>query len=410
MAEMPPPLSNLDRLECSTCHKTYEPTAPRNVCDCGRPLFARYALGGVTRDSLLPRRDLWRYLPVLPVASEDRALTLGEGGTPLLRCPAIERTYGVSRVFVKDEAANPTGTFKARGMAVAVSKAKELGLARLAVPSAGNAGSALAAYAAKAGIEALVVAPKDTPLSILQETVLFGARLFLVDGTIAQAGDIVKAACKDTGFFNVATMYEPYRVEGKKTMGYELFEQLGGLPDWVVFPTGGGTGVVGLWKAFQELKELGWTDGAMPKIAFVQAEGCAPIVKAFKEGKEGSDPWKNPATIAPGLRVPKALGDTLVLKAVRESHGTGVAVDDEAMRAAVSEAARLEGIGACYEGGATLAALRQLVQGGTVTRDDTVVLFNTGTPLKNPSPPRHQKLSTVESADEIVEALRGAPA
>ncbi len=405
MAEMLPPLSNLARLECSTCHKTYEPSAPRNVCDCGRPLLARYDLGGVTRESLLPRRDLWRYLPVLPVASEDRALTLGEGGTPLLQCPAIERTYGVARVFVKDEAANPTGTFKARGMAVAVSRAKELGLSRLAVPSAGNAGSALAAYAAKGGIEALVVAPKDTPLSILQETVLFGARLFLVDGTIVQAGDIVKAACKETGHFNVATMYEPYRVEGKKTMGYELFEQLGGLPDWVVFPTGGGTGVVGLWKAFRELKELGWHEGRMPKIAFVQGKGCAPIVKAFKEDKEGSDPWKNPVTIAPGLRVPKALGDTLVLAATRESRGTGVAVEDDAMRAGVAEFARLEGIGACFEGGATLAALRQLVQGGTVKRDETVVLFNTGTPLKNPRAAVGMKVATVGSSKELVERL-----
>ena len=215
----------------------------------------------------------------------------------------------------------------------------------------------------------------------------------------------MKAVCKEAGHFNVATMYEPYRVEGKKTMGYELFEQLGGFPDWVVFPTGGGTGVVGLWKAFQELRELGWHEDGMPKIAFVQADGCAPIVKAFKDGKEGSDPWKNPVTIAPGLRVPKALGDTLVLKAVRESHGTGVAVDDDGMRAGVSEFARLEGIGACYEGGATLAALRQLVQGGTVKRDETVVLFNTGTPLKNPKPPRIQKLLTVGSADEVVKAL-----
>ena len=290
-------MSSLFRLECSACHKEYD-TAPRNVCDCGKPLFARYDLSGVTRESLLPRRDLWRYLPVLPVSSEDHAMALGEGGTPLLRCPGIERTYGVERVFVKDEAANPTGTFKARGMAVAVSRAKELGLTRLAVPSAGNAGSALAAYAAKAGAEALVVAPKDTPLSILQETVLFGARLFLVDGAITQAGEIVKDACKETGFFNVATMYEPYRVEGKKTMGYELFEQLGGLPDWVVFPTGGGTGVVGLWKAFTELRELGWHDGPFPKIAFVQAAGCAPIVRAFEGGKESSELWKNPELLA----------------------------------------------------------------------------------------------------------------
>ena len=399
-------MSNLSRLECSSCHRVYE-IVPRNVCECGRPLFARYDLSGVTRESLLPRRDVWRYLPLLPVSSEDRAISLGEGGTPLLRCAAIEQAYGVDRVFVKEEAANPTGTFKARGMAVAVSKARELGLNRLAVPSAGNAGSALAAYAAKAGMEALVVAPKDTPLAILQETVLFGARLFLVDGTIAQAGDIVKAVCTKADFFNVATLYEPYRLEGKKTMGYELFEQLNGLPDWVVFPTGGGTGVVGLWKAFSELRELGWYDGPMPKIAFVQAAGCAPIVKAFDEGKEGSAPWKNPVSIAAGLRVPKAVGDFLVLRAARESGGTGIAVEDEAMRAAVSEFARLEGIGACYEGGATLAALRELVEKGTVHRDDTVVLFNTGTPLKNPFPPKPQKLSTVASADEVIARLTG---
>src|SRR5437867_4321849 len=403
---MPPPLSNLSRLECSSCHKEY-PINPRNVCDCGKPLFARYDLDRVTRESLQPRRDLWRYVPVLPVNAEDGVLSLGEGGTPLLTCPAIERTYGVKRVFVKDESANPTGTFKARGMAVAVSKAKELGLTRLAVPSAGNAGSALAAYAAKAGAEALVVAPKDTPLSILQETVLFGARLFLVDGAITQAGEIVKDACKETGFFNVATMYEPYRVEGKKTMGYELLEQLGGLPDWVVFPTGGGTGVVGLWKAFTELRELGWHDGPFPKIAFVQAAGCAPIVRAFEGGKESSELWKNPATIAPGLRVPKALGDFLVLRATRETSGTGLAVEDDAMRAAVSEFARLEGIGACYEGGASLAALRRLVESGKVKREETVVLFNTGTPLKNPFPPKPQKLSTVAGADEVVARLSG---
>jgi threonine synthase len=409
MPEMSPPLSNLSRLECSACKKEYE-VAPRNVCDCGKPLFARYDLSGVTRESLLPRRDLWRYLPVLPVASEDHAFSLGEGGTPLLRCPAIERAYGVGRVFVKEEAANPTGTFKARGMAVAVSRAWELGLTRLAAPSAGNAGSALGAYAAKAGIEALVVAPKDTPLPILQETVLFGARLFLVDGTIADAGDIVKAVCKDAGFFNVATLYEPYRVEGKKTMGYELLEQLGGLPDWVVFPTGGGTGVVGLWKAFHELRELGWHEGPMPRIAFVQAADCAPIVRAFKGNKESSDPWKNPATIAPGLRVPKPLGDFLVLRAARESQGTGIAVTDDAMRASVSEFARLEGIGACYEGGATLAALRHLVQAGSVKREDTVVLFNTGTALKNPFPPKPQKLSTVESADDVIAGLKGKAA
>ncbi len=375
------------------------------MCECGKPLLARYDLESVSREELLPRRDLWRYLPVLPVSSEAAAISLGEGGTPLLRCPAIERTFGVKRVYVKEEAANPTGTFKARGMAVAVSRAKELGVKRLAVPSAGNAGSAMAAYAAKAGLEALVVAPKDTPLPIVQETVLFGARLFFVDGTIARAADIVKAVCDEAGYFNMATMYEPYRVEGKKTMGYELLEQLGGLPDWVVFPTGGGTGVVGLWKSFRELGILGWHEGKPPRIAVVQASGCAPIVAAFKEGKEASEAVREPATIAPGLKVPKALGDFLVLRAARETEGTAVDVSDAAMRQGVTEFARLEGIGACYEGGATLAALRKLVEGGKVKRDDTVVLFNTGTPLKNPFPPRPAKLSSVESARDLIKRL-----
>src|SRR3972149_412331 len=227
---MPPPLARPSRLECSACRKEYDPSAPRNVCDCGKPLFVRYGLEAVSRDALLVRRALWRSLPVLPVASEDRIVSLGEGGTPLLRCPAIERTYGLRQVFVKEEAANPTGTFKARGMA---------------------------------------------------------------------AGGLGGAVARAAGWFDGATMEEPYRVEGKKTMGYELWEQLGGLPDWVVFPTGGGTGVVGLWKAFQELKELGWHDGPLPRIAFVQAAGCAPLVRAFEVGKDGSDPWKGPPPPAP---------------------------------------------------------------------------------------------------------------
>src|SRR5438445_1236611 len=243
---MPPPLSNLTRLECSTCHKEYEPSTPRNVCDCGRPLFARYDFTEVRRDSLLPRRDLWRYLPVLPVSSEDRALTLGEGGTPLLRAPAIERTYGIRRVFVKDEAANPTGTFKARGMAVAVSMAKELGLTRLAVPSAGNAGSALAAYAARAGLEAYIFMPFDTPQLNVIECCELGARVQLIDGLITDCAKEVARRKTQEGWFEMSTLKEPYRLEGKKTLGYELAEQLGWwLPDVILYPTGGGTGLIG---------------------------------------------------------------------------------------------------------------------------------------------------------------------
>ncbi len=397
-------MSNVTRLECSLCERSFEPT-PRNVCECGNPVFARYDIGEVSRDRLLPRGDLWQYFPMLPVVSGDHIVSLGGGGTPLLRCSRLEERYGLGRIYVKDESANPTGTFKARGLAVAVSRAKELGLRRLAVPSAGNAGSALAAYATKAGLEALVVAPKDTPLAILQETLLYGARLFLVDGTIQTAGEIVRAVCASTDFFNVATLYEPYRVEGKKTMGYELLDDLGGLPDWVVFPTGGGTGVIGLWKAFGELRDLGWHDGPPPRICAVQAAGCAPIVRAFQDGKSESEPWPNPATIAPGLRVPKAFADFLVLRALRETDGTSVAVTDDAMRAAVIELGSVEGIGACYEGGATLAALHDLVDRGDVRSKDTVVLFNTGTPLKNPSPPWPAKIETVGSARDVVDRL-----
>jgi len=399
-------VTNLAHLECSACGRTYD-VALRNLCpSCEGPLLARYDLAAVRREDLLPRNDLWRYLPLLPLESLDRTFPLGEGGTPLLRCRALETTAGVREVYVKDESRNPTGTFKARGMAVAVPMAKALGATKVAVPSAGNAGSALAAYAAKVGLEALVLMPRDTPIEIVRETAAFPARMFFVDGLITDAAAITREAAQKLGYFNVATLQEPYRVEGKKTMGFELWEQLGTLPDWVVFPTGGGTGVVGLWKAFEELRALGWHDGPPPKIAFVQSTGCAPLVRAFEEGAEEAKEWKDAATVAAGLRVPRAIADRLVLKATRASGGRGSAVTDEAMIAATAELARLEGIHACFEGGATWAALKRLVADGHVKKDDRVVLFNTGTGLKNPRSAVGTKIATVRSYADLRKRLR----
>ena len=400
-------MANPSHLECSKCGKTYEATL-RNLCPkCERPLLARYDLEKVRREDLLPRSDLWRYLPLLPLAAMDQAFPLGEGGTPLVRAHNLGKSLGLREVYVKDESANPTGTFKARGMAVAVPMARSLGATKLAVPSAGNAGSAMAAYAAKAGLEALVVMPRDAPIEIVRENASFAASVFFTDGLITDAADIVKEACQKLGYFLMATLQEPYRVEGKKTMGYELWEQLGGFPDWVVLPTGGGTGVVGLWKAFEELRALGWSEGSPPKIAFVQAAGCAPLVRAFESGKDVAEEWKDAKTIAAGLRVPKAIADRLVLRAVRSSGGRGVSVTDGAMVAATGELARLEGIHACFEGGATVAALRQLVANSHVQPDERVVLFNTGTGLKNPRGATGAKIATVRSYAELRKRLRG---
>ena len=400
-------MTNLSHLECSKCGQTYDVTL-RNLCPkCERPLLARYDLKNVRKEDLLPRSDLWRYLPLLPLPSIDQAFPLGEGGTPLVRARNLEKSLDVREVYVKDESANPTGTFKARGMAVAVPMARALGATKLAVPSAGNAGSAMAAYAAKGGLEALVVMPRDTPIEIVRETASFAASVYFTDGLITDAADIVKEACQKLGYFLMATLQEPYRVEGKKTMGYELWEQLGGLPDWVVFPTGGGTGVVGMWKAFEELRTLGWCEDTPPKIAFVQAAGCAPLVRAFDSGKDSAEEWKDAKTIAAGLRVPRAIADALVLRATRSYGGRGVAVTDEAMVAGAAELARLEGIPACFEGGATLAALRQLVANRHVHPDERVVLFNTGTGLKNPRGATGTKIATVRSYAELRKRLRG---
>ncbi len=368
-------------LECTDCGKRHE-VALRNLCDCGRPLFARYEWGDLRKEDLRARKDLWRYAPLLPL-EEERIRSRGEGGTPLHRLERIGSGGRVARLkvaglFVKDEGLNPTGTFKARGMALAVPMAKALGAEALVAPTAGNAGAALAMYAATHGLEATIFVTRDAPPEAKRTATAFGTKAFLVRGDIAHAGRLAEAFASATGAFNVATLREPYRVEGKKTMLFEIWEALGGLPDWILFPTGGGTGVAGIWKALQELRELGWYEGPWPRIGLVQPEGSAPLVKAWREGRESAERWPRPKTAAAGLRVPATLADRVVLKALRETRGAAVAVSEDAMRLAALNLAALEGIDACLEGAATLAGLRRLYDDGVITQEDRVVLVNTG--------------------------------
>jgi threonine synthase len=375
-------------LDCTACGAAYPPEELHRLSGCcGKPLYPRYALDPST---LPPARlrdrapDLWRYTEVLPVRDPAHRVTLGEGFTPLVDAPRLADELGVRRVWVKDEGQNPTGSFKARGLALAISRARELGVREVAIPSAGNAGSATAAYAAAAGMRAHVVVPGDTPVPILEEIRALGADLQLVDGLITDAAAVVADGVARHGWFDLSTLKEPYRVEGKKTMGYELYEQLGGrLPDIIVYPTGGGTGLVGMWKAFEEMEALGWNAGARPAMVSVQSDTCAPIVRAFDAGDDAAEPWDGPATTkANGLRVPRAVGDFLILRALRESHGTAVAVNDAEMDAGVRGIGASVGIFACPEGGATLAAARRLARAGWLARDAEVVLFNTGSGLK----------------------------
>ncbi len=368
-------------IECTACSKRYE-VHLINTCGCGAPLFARYDWKDLRAEDLLARRDLWRYAPLLPLeANEIRSR--GEGGTPLHRLDRIGSGGRVARLklaalHVKDEGRNPTRTFKARGMAVAVPMACALGATTLAVPTAGNAGAALAAYAATYGARAIIIMARDGPQAQARESIAYGAHVLRVDGAITDAGRIVNDLSRSTDTFNLATLREPYRVEGKKTMLLEIWEALRGMPDWIVFPTGGGTGVAGMWKALHELRELGWYDGPWPRFGVVQAEGCAPLVKAWKLGRETAEPWPEPTTEAAGLRVPSTPADRIVLKAIRETQGAAVTVSDSAMKVAAQNLAVLEGISACLEGAATLAGLRRLYDEGTITTQETVVLVNTG--------------------------------
>jgi threonine synthase len=327
---------------------------------------------------------MWRYRELLPLFDGQEALTLGEGWTPLIHARRLGDELGLARLFIKDESLNPTNSFKARGLSAAVTKAVHLGARTLSVPSAGNAANALAAYAAAAGLEAKVFMPRDVKLPFIRECELYGAEVHLVDGLITDAGRIAAEKGKPLGWYDVSTLKEPYRIEGKKTMAYELGEQLDWqFPDWIIYPTGGGTGMVGMWKAFEEMERIGWKPSTeRPRMVSVQAENCAPIVRAFDQGAERSEPWQNARTVADGLRVPKAIGDFLVLRAIRESGGTAIAVSDTDMVRDMRELGAKEGVSAAPEGGAALQALRVLVRDGRVNTTDTVVLFNTGGALK----------------------------
>jgi threonine synthase len=383
-------MSFFTHLECSVpCGAPrLDPRREQHLCECGAPLFARYDLDAARawkRDSLAGRQaNMWRYRELLPLFDGEEPLTLGEGWTPLIHATRLGTRLGMERLFVKDESLNPTNSFKARGLSAAVTRAKHLGARVLSVPSAGNAANAMAAYAAAAGLEARVFMPKDVKVPFIRECELYGADVTLVDGLITDAGRVAAERGKPLGWYDVSTLKEPYRIEGKKTMAYELGEQMAWrFPDWIIYPTGGGTGMVGMWKAFEELERIGWkTSGVRPKMVSVQAENCAPIVRAFVDGADRSEMWTNAGTIADGLRVPKAVGDFLVLRAVRESGGTALAVSDADMVAAMRELGSSEGISAAPEGGAALHAVKTLREQGRIHSTDTVVVFNTGGALK----------------------------
>jgi threonine synthase len=382
-------MSQFTHLECSKCGNKHDADKVQTVCEeCGKPLFARYDLEAV-KDAVSPadfvgrEASMWRYWELLPVKDEANKVSLGEGWTPLTHVERLGKSVGLPDLWIKDEGIIPTGTFKARGLAMAVSKAKELGIEKLALPSAGNAAGAMTAYGARAGMESYVFMPVDAPDVNKIECQVVGAKVVLVNGLITDAGKMVADGVPEMGWFPLSTLKEPYRVEGKKTMGIEVAEQFDwSLPDVIIYPTGGGTGIIGMWKVFDELEELGWIGSERPRMVSVQASGCAPIPKAFDEGKEESEFWQGAATLAAGLRVPHALGDFLVLNAARESGGSAMAVTDEEIMEAVGLIAREEGLFVCPEGAATLAALNHLIGDGKVDKDEKVVLFNTGSGLK----------------------------
>ncbi|MFL6211210.1 MAG: threonine synthase [Pyrinomonadaceae bacterium] len=380
---------NVTHLECAACKLEHEAQRLHNLCrECGKPLLVRYdleqAARSLTKENLPGRRaDLWRYREVLPVARDENIVSLGEGWTPLLPAARLGAQLGLEQLYIKDEGQNPTQSFKARGMTTAISMAKELGARKLAVPSAGNAAGALAAYAARAGLEAYIFMPQDTPRANVIECEQTGAHVTLMQGLITDCGAEVGRRKEAEGWFDVSTLKEPYRVEGKKTLGYELAEQMNWtLPDVIIYPTGGGTGLIGMWKAFDEMEQIGWIDSKRPRMVTVQAAGCAPIVRAFEQGERFAAEFPNAATTASGLRVPKAIGDFLILDALRASGGTAVAVTDEELIAATREIGAAEGLFCAPEGAACLPALQQLLAAGKVNRDERIVLFNTGAGVK----------------------------
>ena len=380
---------NVTHLECAACHLEHEARRLLNLCrECGKPLLVRYDLeraqSALTKESLVGRRpDLWRYREVLPVEDDANIVSLGEGWTPLLHAKRLGNKLGIDRLYIKDEAQNPTQSFKARGMSAAVSMAKELGARKLAVPSAGNAAGALAAYAARAGLECFIFMPDDTPRANVVECEQTGANVTLMAGLITDCGAEVARRKEAEGWFDVSTLKEPYRVEGKKTLGYELAEQFNWeLPDVIIYPTGGGTGLIGMWKAFDEMEQMGWIGPERPRMVTVQASGCAPIVRAFEAGKRFADEFPNAETVASGLRVPKAIGDFLILDAIRASEGTALAVTDEELIDATCEIGAAEGVFCAPEGAACLPALRKLLAAGEVAKSERIVLFNTGAGVK----------------------------
>jgi threonine synthase len=379
----------LSHLECTGCGEQYSCRELHTVCPrCGKVLYPRYDLerarAELRREDIAARPPtMWRYRELMPVEDPRRIVTLGEGMTPLLPLPAVGGRLGLAHVYVKDEGTNPTGSFKARGLSAAVTRARELGVTAVSLPSAGNAASAAAAYCARAGLELYLVMPQDAPHANKAECAAYGAHTFLIQGLITDAGQVLRDAGRTRGWFDMSTLREPYRVEGKKTLGYELAEQFGWeLPDVIVYPTGGGTGIVGMWKAFEELEALGWIGRRRPRMVVVQAAGCAPIVRAFREGRDRAEPWRDARTVAAGLRVPEAIGDYLILRAVRESGGAAYAVTDDEILADMQELAREEGLFSCPEGAATYSALKAMVREGAVAAEERVVLFNTGAGLK----------------------------
>ncbi len=380
---------NVTHLECAACGLRHEARRLLNLCrECGKPLLVRYDLeragSTLTKASLVGRRaDLWRYREILPVENDENIISLGEGWTPLLPARRLGKQIGIDKLYIKDESQNPTQSFKARGMSAAVSMAKELGAKKLAVPSAGNAAGALAAYAARAGLECFIFMPRDTPRANVVECEQTGAHVTLMDGLITDCGAEVGRRKEAEGWFDVSTLKEPYRVEGKKTLGYELAEQFDWeLPDVIVYPTGGGTGLIGMWKAFDEMQAMGWIGAERPRMVTVQASGCAPIVRAFETGQRFAEEFPNAATVASGLRVPKAIGDFLIIDALRESGGAAIAVTDDELIAATREIGAAEGIFCAPEGAACLPALKKMLAAGQVNADERVVLFNTGAGVK----------------------------
>lgn len=381
--------STLSHLECTKCGADHSADSPMGLCpSCGKVLYARYDLGTAARTltkASLPsrRRDMWRYHEVLPVRDPQYILSLGEGGTPVLRATRIASRFGFKALWMKDEGQNPTGTFKARGLSAATSRAHELGIRAVAMPTAGNAGAALAAYAARGGLEAHIVMPGDTPAVNQVEAALYGAQVYRINGLIDDAGKMVREMAQMKGWFDFSTLKEPYRLEGKKTMGYEIAEQLDWqLPDVIVYPTGGGTGLLGIWKAFGEMATLGWIGSRRPRMVVVQAAGCAPVVRAFEAGKTTAERFENAHTVASGLRVPSAVADYLILDTIRDSGGTAVTVSDDELMASMRDLAATEGVLTAPEAAATLAALPALYDAGALSAGETVMLLLTGTGLK----------------------------